>query len=426
MSQVIINDIPPYTQALASGGQTVFGTNWTANVASDVVVYLTPVNTSPDDFTNILNYPSDYSVAFIGASQEVQVTLTNPATLGDKITIVRDTPADRENLYSNTNFLPSMLNNDFGILTLVDQQAQLVNQKIAPRYNYSATITDVVDTILPVLGANQVWIKNANNDEIIPLTITNGQVGSGTVNLGQEGQLAYYPSNGNQVNGLTTEPSNVLVTNFLGAPEWSNELPSGITAPDMTLTTPGITGGTLNTVTIDNSTLNSPILVTPVLGTPASGTLTNCIGLPSGSGILCSSTNDNASAGQLGEFKSSVISSGSPVTLVSGSPNNITSLSLTAGDWDVWGNVTFVTLGTVTHAVFGWLSSVSMTTPDASLYSGLNANTNTIFSFLAGSGFSVPFQRFSLSTTTPIYLSAVVSSNSNCTACGAIYARRAR
>lgn len=174
MSQVVIGDILPYTQAIAILNQTVFGTNWTANYESDVVVYVTPAGDDADDATQILSYPSDYSVAFIGSQEDVQVTLVTPSAAGDRVTITRQTPADRENLYSNTNFTPSMLNNDFGILTLVDQQAQLVDQKIGPRYNYSAVIVDVVDTILPILGANQGWVKNSSNTAIIPFTFPSG------------------------------------------------------------------------------------------------------------------------------------------------------------------------------------------------------------------------------------------------------------
>jgi hypothetical protein len=171
MSQVVIGDILPYTQATAILNQTVFGTNWTANTESDVVVYVTPPGDDPDDVTQILPYPAGYSVAFIGALEQVQVTLVTPSVAGAIVTIIRDTPADRMNLYSNTNFTPSMLNNDFGILTLVDQQAQLVDQKVGPRYNYSAVIVDVVDTILPILGANETWVKNAGNTAIIPYTL---------------------------------------------------------------------------------------------------------------------------------------------------------------------------------------------------------------------------------------------------------------
>lgn len=184
MSQVIINDIPPRTQAVASGGQVQFDTTWTANAASDVVVYVTPVGDAPDDFTQILSYPSQYTVTFVGALLQVRVTLVTPSTLGDIVTVTRMTPADRENLYSNTNFVPSMLNNDFGILTLVDQQAQLVNQQIAPRYNYSAIIDPLVDCILPILEANQVWVMNSTGTAIEAQDFSGGGGGgTGTVTL---------------------------------------------------------------------------------------------------------------------------------------------------------------------------------------------------------------------------------------------------
>ena len=178
MSQVVIGDILPYTQAIAILNQTVFGTNWTANVESDVVVYVTPFGDAPDDFTQILSYPSDFSVAFIGDEEEVQVTLVTPSSAGDIVTITRQTPADRMNLYTNTNFIPSMLNNDFGILTLVDQQAQLVNQLIGPRYNYSAIIQDVIDTILPILGPGQIWMKDQGNDAIVAVDFATGGGGN--------------------------------------------------------------------------------------------------------------------------------------------------------------------------------------------------------------------------------------------------------
>jgi hypothetical protein len=251
MSQTIINDVPPYTQASASAGQTVFGTNWTANAASDVIVYYTPFGVPPDDYTQILSYPSQYSVSFIGAQQQVQVTVVTPANLGDIYTITRMTPADRENLYSNTNFLPSMLNNDFGILTLVDQQAQLVNQSIAPRYNYSATINNnpsfpTVDTILPILGPNQAWAKNANNTAIIAVDIGGGGGGGGTVTeiftgtgltggpITGTGTISFAPIAANSlwanITGITAVPTQVLTSYFLISSNNLSDVPNKATA----------------------------------------------------------------------------------------------------------------------------------------------------------------------------------------------------
>jgi hypothetical protein len=226
MSDVVIGDILPYTQATAIASQTVFMTNWTANFASDVVVYQTPVGDAPDDATQILAYPADYSVSFIGSQEEVQVTLVTPANAGDIITITRQTPADRENLYTNTNFTPSMLNNDFGILTLVDQQAQLVNQLIAPRYNYSAVIAPNMsfpnaNTILPILSAGQVWVMNLSGTGIITANFPSGDTGSGTINFGVQNELAWYAANGTTLSGLPTQDSSVLGTDINGTPSWS-------------------------------------------------------------------------------------------------------------------------------------------------------------------------------------------------------------
>jgi hypothetical protein len=253
MTQVLIDDILPYTQVVASGGQTVFGTTWTANAASDVVVYLTPVGDAADDTTQILS-SSLYNVAFIGSSNIVQVTLITPATLGDIVTVTRQTPADRENLYTNTNFTPSMLNNDFGILTLVDQQAQLVDQLIGPRYNYSAVINEnnpsqTVDTILPILGPEQIWIKNPGNTAIVAADID--ITASGTVNLGLINNLAYYQTTGTEVNGLPTANSGVLITSIIGAPSISSILPSAVQS-NITVLGPQTQALNMNTHLINN------------------------------------------------------------------------------------------------------------------------------------------------------------------------------
>ena len=167
----------------------------------------------------------------------------------------------------------------------------------------------------------------------------------------------------------------------------------------------------------------SPTLITPTLGV---ATGTSLAFSPTTGGIIGTTTNNNAGAGFVGEFVSSVIASGSPVNLPNAAPTNVTSISLTAGDWDVFGNVSITPAGgsVVTNFVV-WISSTSATLPDPSLYNFINLNAAA---GSGGLGLSAPSLRFSLSTTTTIYLSADQASSapSTATASGGIYARRRR
>lgn len=154
---------------------------------------------------------------------------------------------------------------------------------------------------------------------------------------------------------------------------------------------------------------------------------TSSITFSSTSGVIGTTTNDNAAAGSVGEATSNVIGSGSAVSLTTATAANVTSLSLTAGDWDVWGNVSFIPAAT-TNVVQarGWISSTSATLPDASLYAGVqNAAAGIVPA--NNFGFCVPQQRVSLSGTTTIYLSVTAAFTVDTLgACGGLYARRRR
>lgn len=149
---------------------------------------------------------------------------------------------------------------------------------------------------------------------------------------------------------------------------------------------------------------------------------------PTTGGIVGTTTNDNVTAGDVGEFVSSIIASGTPVSLTNATGANVTSISLTAGDWDVWGNVAFDGQNTTTVSLqAGWVSTTSATLPDLSLAAAVNYVVGTTVYAVSDVGFCAPQRRFSLSGTTTIYLSvyslfAIGTSN----AYGAIYARRRR
>lgn len=149
------------------------------------------------------------------------------------------------------------------------------------------------------------------------------------------------------------------------------------------------------------------------------------------SGIIGTTTNNNAAAGSVGEYVNSTITFGSPVTITTSQVSqNLTSISLTAGDWNVWGN--FLAIPAASTTLNYVISSISQTS--ATLNSPeLNPVFLSSSIAVAASGDApriggtVPMQRYSLSTTTTIYLVMNVEFNvSTCTACGYLSARRVR
>lgn len=64
------------------------------------------------------------------------------------------------------------------------------------------------------------------------------------------------------------------------------------------------------------------------------------------------------------QYASATVASGSAVSLTSATPTNIATLSLVAGDWDVWGNIGFTANAATTATVFeGGISTTSNTLP---------------------------------------------------------------
>jgi hypothetical protein len=129
----------------------------------------------------------------------------------------------------------------------------------------------------------------------------------------------------------------------------------------------------------------------------------------------------NAPAGYVGEFVSSVIASTSSVSLTTNIIANATSINLSAGDWNVWGNLNFLCSAAAGTGMYGWVTSTSLTAPDRSLYNSWSTTGGGNF------GFNIPEQRFNISGATTIYLCAeAIFSTSTTTVCGGIYARRVR
>lgn len=149
---------------------------------------------------------------------------------------------------------------------------------------------------------------------------------------------------------------------------------------------------------------------------------------PSPGQTVGTSTNDNASAGNVGEYLSATLAAGSAVSLVTATGKTVTSVSLTAGDWDVDGVVDFIS-GATTNIVV--LASGSSSTADTigadNTYGSIyNAATGIVYGGVTIRTL-IPTQRVSIAGTTTFFLIAQATfSVSTLTAHGLIRARRVR
>jgi len=137
--------------------------------------------------------------------------------------------------------------------------------------------------------------------------------------------------------------------------------------------------------------------------------------------IIGVTTNSNAPTGFVGEYQTN---STYGVSLSTAATSNATSLSLTAGDWDVWGSVQFVPAGsTAYNSVLLGINTTSSTIGALGTYIELNG------SFVTGNPItlSTPVVRISLASATTVYLPALANfSVSTMIANGFIAARRVR
>lgn len=81
-------------------------------------------------------------------------------------------------------------------------------------------------------------------------------------------------------------------------------------------------------------------------------------------GIVGTTTNDNAAAGNIGEYMSATVLTGASVALATTSASAITFVTLTAGDWDVTGTVSYTPAGTTSVTQLTQGSGTSSATVD--------------------------------------------------------------
>lgn len=157
--------------------------------------------------------------------------------------------------------------------------------------------------------------------------------------------------------------------------------------------------------------------------------LTACTALTNTAGVDVkgTNTNDDAAAGYVGELISSTVVAGSAVSLTTNAAANITSISLTAGDWDVSAINMFQPGATTSASIYrGSISATSATidTTPGRVISKVDAAQVPGTNYQA---YAIPQTRISLAATTTIYLvSYALFTVSTMTSWGTIAARRVR
>ena len=203
----------------------------------------------------------------------------------------------------------------------------------------------------------------------------------------------------------------------------------------------GIPPGTANQVLIMGATLPGWGSVVPAsFGSQASDTF---LAAPSGSPgnptfrvltsndftsvrgqYLGTGTNDSAGSGNIGEYISATAIA---TALTSATAKDLTSISLSPGDWDVWANLTTSPAGTTTQSdIRGWISLTSATDPGPP-NSGAYAELQTSIAAGLSQTLSIGLMRVSIAAAASAFLSTKVTfATSTLSASGFIAARRVR
>jgi hypothetical protein len=119
-------------------------------------------------------------------------------------------------------------------------------------------------------------------------------------------------------------------------------------------------------------------------------------------GIVGTTLGDNANAGSVGEYVASQVNA--PGTgLTNNTAANATSISLTAGDWEVTGAIAFnYSAGTTVASISGGISTTSATVPN--ILSGYSTFFQGSITTGSNTTIPVPTIRVNVSTTTTVYL----------------------
>ena len=358
-------------QYVANSAQSQYTFAFYAPLPTDIQVFYQSSTAIPIPSSQILNLNADYTVTYnADPTTGGYITLLFTPVTGYYLTINRQVAASL-----NTNFANAQNFSGANLDAALDRLLLLCQQNL--NYNLQRNLSYVINTYLPnaspypqlpPLAQNFIWIGS----------------GAGIV----AAQIASSPS--------ASVLQSLLANNSVGT-----DGARLVGYYDVIHSTPTTVQAYLATL-FNSPTINTPILVRPSIS-----------GFTDGS---------SAAAGIVGQVISSVKLYTSGVTLTSNTPKDITSITLTPGDWDIWGNITVTPSAGVITNVQGWQNITSATQPDLAYQSITGVSTP-----VGNVAYPIPAITLSVSINTTVYLSCMATFGSgSVSACGGIYARRRR
>lgn len=247
------------------------------------------------------------------------------------------------------------------------------------------------------------------------------------VNSNVTGSISFYKSRSTAIGSFVAVQAN----DFLGRVLFGGDTGSTFStraAVDCQVTSVGSFIGSNLTFSTSNSA-SAINLIALTLGSDQSASFAGLIIPTSTIGIQGTTTNNDAAAGSVGECISSLIPSGSAISLTTSAQATVTSISLTAGDWDVSCSAGFLANAATLVQSLGLCSAASVASfsdvPYATQFT--YGTTGIAIGTVRNCILPTATARYSLASTTTVYLVVLCDFSVNTlSAYGYIQARRVR
>ncbi len=374
-----------------------------------------------------------------------KIILTHLANLQNESTAVSEVNANSDtivssfdNTLSRDGTTPNQMMNNLDMNSNQIYNLPSPGSATSPARLQDVTGSVIISSVPPVgtsgavvgyLNGNNTYSGNdvfsGNNTFTGTNTFTNVAPITVGANSGNNGLVNFKGS----TSGTTIIQANTAASGTLTLPTATDTLIGKATTDTLTNKTYD-TAGTGNVFKI-NGTGISAITGSGSVVLATSPTITT----PNISGVTDASS---ATSGKVGEYIESIIAAGAAAsTSTSGTAQNITSIALTAGDWDVSGEVSYIS-SSITNVFHAAQISISTTSTTHNLVS--TAFTNHSFGSMIAIALDNPYSasgvetlktgnyRVNINTPATVYLVSTLNwtTSTQPTAYGAIRARRVR